>query len=117
VTTVGDFAADPQAGVSHEFVCDNGDTHPGQSVYVVGSIERLGSWDPTRAVKLEPNAYPRWNDKIDNLPASTAIEWKCIKRRETGDTSIVDAWEPDPNNGFTSAAAGMGDPTYGNFLP
>jgi len=39
------------------FACENGTTHQGQSVFVVGSIPELGGWDPTRALKLEPNVY------------------------------------------------------------
>jgi alpha-glucosidase len=116
-TTTGDFAVGGGSGVSHEFVRDNGVTQFGQSIYVVGSIDALGQWDPTRAVKLEPTAYPRWTAKIDNLPASTPIDWKCIKRPETGDTGNVLAWEPDPNNRFTSTASGTGAPTFGNFQP
>jgi alpha-glucosidase len=68
-------------------------------------------------VKLEPTAYPRWTGTIANLPASTAIDWKCIKRAETGDIGQVDAWEPDPNNQFTSAASGSSGTTYGSFRP
>ncbi len=33
-------------------------TAPGQSVYVLGDIEELGSGNPAYAVRLEPSTYP-----------------------------------------------------------
>jgi alpha-glucosidase (family GH31 glycosyl hydrolase) len=114
--TIGDFAGDTVT-VSQNFVCDNGETVSGQSVYVVGSVAVLGEWDASRAVKLDPTAYPRWTATIGNLPPVTSIEWKCIKRAETGNIGAVDQWEPDPNNAFTSAASGSGGDTFGNFGP
>jgi alpha-glucosidase len=114
-TVIGDFSGEDCTTVTHEFVCDNGTTYLGQSVYVVGSVEALGNWDPAQAVKLEPTAYPRWTGTIGNLPPSTPIEWKCIKRPESASTPVD--WEPDPNNAFTTPACGVGAPTYGNFQP
>lgn len=105
----------PTPGGAVQFVCDNGTTVVGQSVYVVGNVARLGAWAPQNAVKLEPNGpYPRWTGAIDGLPASTAIEWKCIKRLETGDTSTVIQWEPGANNTFTTTP-GFTGPVYGSF--
>jgi hypothetical protein len=112
--TNGDFQ--PQATVSETFVCDNGTTVPGQSVYVVGNIPPLGNWSAASAVKLDPAAYPRWTRTISNLPPGAAIEWKCIKRRETGDTGVIDMWEPGGNSVFTSASSGHGGTTTGDFL-
>lgn len=109
----GDFQ--PAAGVSETFACDNGVTAPGQSVYVVGNIAQLGNWSPAAAVKLDPAAYPLWRGTIGNLPAGTRIEWKCIKRHETGDTGIVDQWQPGANNVVTSASSGHGGTTTGDF--
>ncbi len=105
-TTTGDFA--PDGVVSVSFVCDNGTTVVGQSVYVVGSIPALGNWTPAKAVKLDPTNYPRWTKTISPLPASTKVEWKCIKRAETGDTSHADQWEKPagPNNVVTTPASG-----------
>ncbi len=111
--TSGDFQS--TASVSETFVCNNGITVPGQSVYVVGNIAQLGAWSPAGAVKLDPAAYPRWSGSISNLPAGTAIEWKCIKRHETGATGIVDMWQPGANNVVTSAPSGHGGTTTGNF--
>jgi len=47
---------------------------------VVGSIPALGNWNTANAVKLSPVNYPSWSDSIPNLPSSTQIEWKCIKK-------------------------------------
>jgi alpha-glucosidase len=114
-TTVGDFAGGgpAPAGVSAQFVCDNGTTTFGTSVYVVGSVGPLGTWDPAKAVKLEPTAYPRWTGSIGNLPAATQIAWKCIKRPEAAASPVT--WEPGADNVFTSAGTGSGGPTFGNF--
>lgn len=106
----------PPPSVAENFVCDNGTTVLSQSVYVVGSIERLGNWKPAKAVKLDPTTYPSWTGKIDNMPPSTKFEWKCIKRAEScGDPCLVDQWEPDPNNVATTPGSGTGS-TSGNFL-
>ena len=79
--------------VSQQFVCGNGDTVFGQSVYAVGNIPELGGWKPAQAVKLEPDGpYPTWTGTIHDLPPSTAIEWKCIKRPETASSPVV--WNP-----------------------
>ncbi len=102
--------------ISQQFVCYNGTTTTGDSVYVVGSIPQLGSWAAQNAVKLNPDGpYPTWTGTISGLPASTVIEWKCIKRHETGDTSTVVMWQPGTNSVFTSAASGFGGTTYGDF--
>lgn len=103
--------------VSQKFICSNGTTVVGDSVYVVGSIPLLGSWNAQNAVKLNPDGpYPTWTGTISGLPASTVIEWKCIKRHETGDTSTVVMWQPGSNSAFTSASVGFGGNTYGDFL-
>ena len=112
VFTIAPVAVRPFA----TFACKNGDTVAGQSVYVVGNIDRLGNWNPAQAVKLDPNGpYPTWTAVIKNLPPSTTVQWKCIKRAETGDIGHVDLWEPDPNNVLTTAASGDAGQTTGDF--
>jgi alpha-glucosidase (family GH31 glycosyl hydrolase) len=96
----------PATHTSARFVCDKGSTTFGISVYVVGNIPELGSWDPKNAIKLEPDGpYPAWTGTLNNLPPDTHIEWKCIKRRETGDQQVTQ-WEPGSNNTFTTPATG-----------
>jgi hypothetical protein len=83
-------------------------------VYVVGSIDRLGNWNPAKAVKLDPTNYPRWTGTVANLPANTKVDWKCMKRPETADNPVV--WEPDPNNVVNTPMSGTAT-TNGNFQP
>jgi len=106
----GDFNGDGSP-VAMNFICDNGTTQVGQSVYVVGGNERLGNWDPAKAVKLEPTQYPRWTGTIANWPAGLQFEWKCIKRPENAASPVV--WEPDPNNVSTTPASGTGTASGG----
>lgn len=91
----------PPPGVSAHFYCQNGTTYWGQNVYVVGSIPELGNWDPNNAVPLSPNAYPTWDGVVPSLPASTLVEWKCIKK----DGGNV-VWQGGGNNSFTTPASG-----------
>jgi alpha-amylase len=87
--------------VSVYFTCNNGYTVTSQDVYVVGSIPALGSWNTSQAIKLSPVNYPTWGDSIPNLPSSTQVEWKCIKKQGT---SVV--WQSGANNVFTTPLTG-----------
>jgi len=114
---------------SVHFVCDNGWTNLGEEIYIVGNIAELGNWDPGKAVKLEPNIYyeyiynpphnhngpgpktPKWTELVLNLPANTNIEWKCIKRLNTGNWQ----WEQGSNNKITTKSSGFSGTSIGAF--
>lgn len=117
---------------SVNFVCDNGFTSPGQSIYVVGSIPALGSWDPARAVRLFPSIYwqyiydppeghsgpgpssPVWTGVVSNLASEPSFEWKCIRRNEDGSGGV--SWQPGDNTTFTSQqSAGYAGATFGRM--
>jgi alpha-glucosidase len=109
---IGEAAA--CAGGSSLFVCENGDTSWGTSVYVVGNRERLGNWDPKHAqILVADGPYPKWTGYIDDLPADGDIEWKCIKRLEGADRRVIQ-WEPGPNNRFDPASAAQIGDFHGN---
>lgn len=108
VTTTKTFTfTTGQTLVSATLTCTNGNTTNGQSVYVVGNVPQLGSWDPASAVKLNPTSYPTWTGTVGALPPNTPIEWKCIKRQEANYPSTADAWQPGGNNMFTTPATGL----------
>jgi alpha-glucosidase (family GH31 glycosyl hydrolase) len=69
------------------FSCGNGTTTPGISVYVTGSHPMLGAGDPSRAIKLDPTAYPTWTGTLSGFPAGE-FTWRCIKRRE-GSNEVI----------------------------
>jgi alpha-glucosidase (family GH31 glycosyl hydrolase) len=123
-------AIDPRTSV--HFVCDNGFTELGRSVFVVGSIPELGDWDPTRAIKLDPNIYyeyiyapppggqhagptqPVWTGVVADLPPSPSLEWKCLRLDDDGSGEAD--WQPGANNVFDAAAAsGHAGQAYGRF--
>jgi hypothetical protein len=108
-------SADSPTTVSAQFRCHNGSTMFGISVYVVGNVPELGSWDTEKAVRLAPDGpYPAWTGAVDNLPPNTAIEWKCIKRQESGARQVVQ-WESGANNVFTTPASGSAGEQKGEF--
>jgi len=109
-TTSGDFAGGGVSTATEQFICDNGTTTWGQSVFVVGSIPALGNWDPNSAVKLDPTNYPRWTGAVSNVPPNTVIQWKCIKQ---GVGPVV--WQQDPNNSFVSSGPGQIGTANGAF--
>lgn len=116
---------------SVNFVCDQGFTTPGESIYVIGSTAELGNWDPDRAIKLDPDIYyeyiwnppqahngpgpsaPVWTGVVVGIPPNTTLEWKCIRKREDGTGQV--AWEPGDNNVFTTSTSGYAGRSYGSF--
>jgi alpha-glucosidase len=108
---IGDL---PPAGVSTNFACDNGHTSFGASVYVLGNIAELGGWNASGAIKLDPNGpYPRWTGTLANLPGNTRVEWKCVKRLESGGAILE--WQPGGNNVFVTPASGSAGVQRGGF--
>lgn len=89
--------------VSVTFTCQNGSTYVGQSVYAVGNISVLGNWSAAAAIKLNPSSYPTWTGTIQ-VPANTAVEWKCLKRDENNPGAGI-VWESGGNNTFNSGSA------------
>lgn len=107
------LAAAPKPIVS--FTCDNASTHTGEGVYVAGNCPKLGKWSAAAGVRLQPSQIPsRWTGSLDTLPPSTAIEWKCIIRRDQGNVDEVLLWEPGDNNLVETPSAGTVE-TKGDF--
>jgi len=124
------FAIQPIApGTSVHLACDNGWTQPGEAVYAVGNKAELGNWDASRAVKLEPNVYfeyiynppgypcgpgpraPVWSGLVRGLPADVNLEWKCVKKLNSGDWQ----WQPGGNNVVRLPGAGYAGTSRGSF--
>jgi predicted alpha/beta superfamily hydrolase len=62
-------------------------TSVGQSIYVLGDLPELGGNDMTRAVKLEPGAYPIWRVSV-SLPAGASATYRFVRRSDgPGQTS------------------------------
>lgn len=118
---------------SVNFVCDNGFTQLGESIFVAGSIPELGSWNPANAIKLDPNidyAYihfpppggqnegpkqPVWTGVVAELPSQPSFEWKCIRRNEN--QSGAPSRQPGPNNVFSaSVTSGYAGQAFGKLF-
>ncbi len=56
-------------------------TTVGQSVYVLGDVAELGGNDLTRAVKMEPGAYPVWKAAV-SLPKNTSYAYRYYLRSD-----------------------------------
>lgn len=71
----------------------NVETAPGEQVYVVGSADELGNWDPDKAVGPMFNpSYPDWFLSVA-VPADQSIEFKFIKKDSSGNIT----WEGGSN--------------------
>ncbi len=60
---------------------------------------------------MSPTAYPTWTKTIA-LPASTPVEWKCLKRDEIDPNARVE-WESGANTALTTPSTGTGASTGG----
>ncbi|KII86815.1 carbohydrate-binding module family 20 protein [Plicaturopsis crispa FD-325 SS-3] len=72
----------------------------GENIYITGSVDALENWSTDNALILDPANYPTWSITV-NLPASTAVEYKYIRKNNGAVT-----WESDPNNSITTPASG-----------
>lgn len=80
---------------------ENRTTTWGSDVYVVGSIDALGGWDPARALKLDPGSYPVWTRTV-TLPVSTSFQYKYIVKDANGAVT----WESGANRSCTTGSSG-----------
>ena len=95
------------------FRCDNGYTNFGTSVYIAGNHPALGNWAVKSELKLMPANYPSWVATVENLPAGTDFEWKCVKADEQS-LSVVQ-WQDGGNNTVTTGADGSVTEASGSF--
>ncbi|GAA3217505.1 carbohydrate-binding module family 20 domain-containing protein [Actinocorallia longicatena] len=72
----------------------------GQSVYLVGSIPALASWNPVNAIPLTAGANNTWSATV-NLPKNTAVEFKYVKKDASGNVT----WETNANRTVTTTTA------------
>ena len=79
----------------------NASTVTGQNVYIVGNLAALGSWNTGQAVLMSSATYPVWSATL-NLPRSTAVEYKYIKKDGAGNV----IWESGTNRTFTTPTSG-----------
>lgn len=74
----------------------------GQTIKIVGSIDKLGNWDTGKAVALSASQYtasnPIWTTTITFTPGQT-IQYKYIVVNTDGSVT----WEADPNHSYTVA--------------
>lgn len=70
----------------------------GEDVFVVGSVDQLGSWVPNEGIPLSASKYssvlPLWFGTV-NLAAGTAFEYKLLRLEEDG--SVI--WQAGDNRG------------------
>ncbi len=84
------------------FVCNNGNTVTGQSVYAVGSVAELGAWSPSNAIKLDVAGFPTWSKTIQ-VATGQSVSWKCLKRNESNPSQDIE-WQSGGNNTFNADA-------------
>ncbi|KAH9889962.1 glucoamylase [Cubamyces lactineus] len=72
----------------------------GENIYITGSVDALENWSPDNALLLSAANYPIWSITV-NLPASSTIEYKYIRKFNGAVT-----WESDPNNSITTPSGG-----------
>ncbi|KAI1189028.1 family 15 glycosyl hydrolase [Nemania serpens] len=76
-------------------------TNLGQTVKIVGNVDKLGNWDTSKAIALSASSYtssnPIWTGTVSLSPGQ-AIQYKYIVANS--DNSVV--WEADPNRSFSA---------------
>ena len=75
--------------------CNAPTIRAGQMLALCGSSEALGSWDPARALPLEPLHLPDWSIALKRSALPDRAEFKFLILRES-DHSLV-AWEGGAN--------------------
>ncbi|KAI7585200.1 hypothetical protein KC343_g19634, partial [Hortaea werneckii] len=98
VTSSGSCKIDVKFNTAHS-------TEWGGSVWAVGSIPELGSWDVNEALMLTGSSgadgSTNWQATAE-LPADTQVSYKFVKVQTDG--TLV--WEQDPNRSFLTSSCG-----------
>lgn len=50
----------------------------GRAIYISGNVPELGSWEPTKAIRLECFESDNWSVEV-NVPIDKAIEYKYVE--------------------------------------
>lgn len=91
----------PVVEVAFKVVCN---TSFGTSVWLSGSVPRLGSWSPKNAVKLQANnytyEYPIWESESLSLPRGVPIEYKFFAKSSEGEI-VWEKLEGEANHSIT----------------
>lgn len=77
-------------------------TTTGTDVYVTGSVDALGGWDTSKAVKLSSTGYPYWSAEV-GLPVNTAFQYKYLKKNAAGAVT----WESNANRSAATTSSGV----------
>ncbi len=87
-----------------DFTVNGFSTVPGQDLYVVGSVPELGSWDTTKAVKLNYVSSSQWSGPVFFFASKgAAIQYKYIWKQ--GGTTT---YEGGSNRNYTVPTSGSG---------
>eukprot|EP00698_Gefionella_okellyi_P004379 TRINITY_DN14049_c0_g1_i1.p1 TRINITY_DN14049_c0_g1~~TRINITY_DN14049_c0_g1_i1.p1 ORF type:complete len:1082 (-),score=226.96 TRINITY_DN14049_c0_g1_i1:85-3183(-) len=104
--------------VAVTFVVHAARVAPGQSVYVVGSIPRLGNWDVTRGLRMFDGDYPFWKASLTFRKSDYAnVEYKYVLLSDadtTPDNASGAIWEAGPNRLLHASADEIADYTVIN---
>ena len=89
----------------------------GENVYIAGNASALGNWAPASTPKMNiqgSTANSPWTLTV-NLPASTVVQYKYIKRN--GGSTVWEGDQPTStlNRQFTTCASGGMTRSDGNF--
>lgn len=72
----------------------------GESIFLIGNINELNSWDSSKAIKLTTSNYseedPIWETHDLVLPVNTEIEYKFFKK--TKSNKLIWEWDLDKKN-------------------
>lgn len=107
--TYSSFEVLNSSQVATRFYVNNAETSYGQSVYIVGNVEELGSWDTSKAIGPFFNntssiaTYPTWFYDI-SVPSGKTIEYKYIKKDSAGNVT----WESGDNHTYSTVTGGTG---------
>ncbi|MGP4038428.1 alpha-amylase family glycosyl hydrolase [Gracilibacillus sp. D59] len=86
--------------ISVRFAVEQASTDYGSNVYIVGSTQELGNWDPDKAIGPFFNqviySYPKWYYDIA-VPVNEQLEYKFIKKDASGNV----IWESGSNHTYT----------------
>jgi alpha-amylase len=99
------------------FTIANANTSFGQDLYVVGNRTAIGNWTPSAGFKLTiqgTGANATWKGTV-TLPASTATQYKYVKRNGTAVVWESNQTTASGNREFTTCASGTQARSDGNF--